>query len=64
MERERHQQTGLFFILGLGFEGHPNTACIEMCTQIVSYLTNFEEGEEDALGEVEEGKLEEEGGGQ
>ena len=62
MERERRQQTGLFFILGLGFEGHPNTACIEMCTQIVSCLTNFEEGEEDAVEEAEEGELEEDGG--
>ena len=33
-----------------------------MCTQIVSYLTNFEEGEEDAVEEAEEGELEEEGG--
>ena len=33
-----------------------------MCTQIVSCLTNFEEGEEDALEEAEEGKLEEESG--
>ena len=33
---------------------------IEMCTQIVSCLTNFEEGEEDALEEAEEGELEEE----
>ena len=24
--KERHQQTGLFFILGLGFKGHQNTA--------------------------------------
>ena len=33
-----------------------------MCTQIVSCLTNFEEGEEDAVEEAEEGELEEEGG--
>ena len=33
-----------------------------MCNQIVSYLTNFEEGEEDAVEEAEEGKLGEEGG--
>ena len=44
-----------------GFRG-PQTACIEMCTQIVSYLTNFEEGEEDAVEEAEEGKPEEEVG--
>ena len=30
-----------------------------MCTPIVSCLTNFEEGEEEALEEAEEGKLEE-----
>ena len=46
-----------------GFRG-PSKHSIEMCTQIVSCLTNFEEGEEDALEEAEEGKLEEEGGGQ
>ena len=33
-----------------------------MCTQIISYLTNFEEGEEDAVEEAEEGKPEEEVG--
>ena len=32
------------------------------CTQIVSCLTNFEDGEEDAVEEAEEGELEEEGG--
>ena len=31
-------------------------------TQIVSYLSNFEEGEEDAVEEAEEGELEEEVG--
>ena len=44
-----------------GFRG-PSKQSIEICTQIVSYLTNFEEGEEDAVEEAEEGELEEEGG--
>ena len=44
-----------------GFRG-PSKQSIEMCTQIVSYLTNFEEGEEDAVEEAEEGELEEDGG--
>ena len=44
-----------------GFWGRSKQS-IEMCTQIVSYLTNFEEGEEDAVEEAEEGKLGEEGG--
>ena len=44
-----------------GFRG-PSKHSIEMCTQIVSYLANFEEGEEDAVEEAEEGELEEEGG--
>ena len=44
-----------------GFRG-PSKRSIEMCTQIVSCLTNCEEGEEDAVEEAEEGKLGEEGG--
>ena len=42
-----------------GFRGPSKQS---MFTQIVSYLTNFEEGEEDAVEEAEEGKPEEEGG--
>ena len=44
-----------------GFRG-PSKPSIEMCTQIVSFLTNCEEGEEDAVEEAEEGKPEEEVG--
>ena len=44
-----------------GFRG-PSKHSIEMCTQIVSCLTNFEKGEEDELGEAEEVELVEEGG--
>ena len=42
-----------------GFRGPSKQS---MFTQIVSYLTNFEEGEDDAVEEEEEGELEEEGG--
>ena len=41
-----------------GFRG-PSKHSIEMCTQIVSCLTNFEEVEEEALEDAEEGELEE-----